>query len=327
MTIQYILSNAEVVNLAHTFATVALHSDAIVDDLTTQRVSVSSYQDLTQPNRLVPLAQRHYDDLFNAARKFAPDNVVQIADRAEVTMEQLVRESRTDSLADFIERLPDEVLWEIYSRIYDVMMSFGVAKELIDKHLAATQGSRLLDIGAGTGRIAVPEYARGLNVVAIEPDAAMRHRLMMAARLVQSESMLTIMPTFYTPQLGIDGVFDHIVMKYVLYLFSDHRSYLARVFDLLPAGGLFSVSNPIPMDHDSAKFRQFADDLKREMAFLNLGWKENIMGPINRRLAKNANFISREHLAYLLTEIGFAIEASEDVRTGFFVTARKTKMA
>lgn len=325
MTIQYLIGEAQLGALAEEFAQVEWHSDAVLDDLNQKDVVVTGFADLTARPSLQRLARHHYDELCHAVRRFSPVAVgPQVVQEARVGMQSLIEADQKEKLVEFVEDLPESVLWEVYADIYDVMMSFGVAKEIFDRHLAVAKShSRILDIGAGTGLIAVPKYHQGADVVAIEPEAAMRRRLVSFARSISSPSGLMIMPTYYTPELPIDGFFDHIVMRYVLYLLSDHETHLARTFDLLEAGGSLAISNPIPVNSDSDEFKRFISDLREEMKTLGLGWKEEIVGPINRRLAKHAHLISRSQLENLLTRIGFIIEQAEDVKTGFFVKARK----
>lgn len=324
MTIHYLISDFQVGALAQEFSEVEAHSDVVLEDLSEQGIHVSGFEELRTKTRLQELGRHHYDELHRVVRRFSPVSVESQILEAQMRMRNLVEEGRNDELVEFVERLPESVLWEVYADIYNIMMSFGVAKEIFDRHFdAARPHSRVLDIGAGTGLIAVPKYQNGANVVAIEPEAAMRRRLVSFARSVSSQSSLIIMPAYYAPELPVDGVFDHIVMRYVLYLLSDHEAHLARTFDLLEAGGTLAISNPIPVDPNSDEFRRFVNGLKEEMKTLGLSWKEEIVGPINKRLAKHAHLISRSQLEGLLIRIGFIIEQTEDVRTGFFVKARK----
>lgn len=324
MTIQYLISDFQVGALAQEFSQTEAHSDVVLENLSEQGIHVSGFEELRTKTKLQELGKYHYDELHCVVRRFSPVSVESQILEAQTRMRYLVEDGKNDELVECVERLPESVLWEVYADIYNVMMSFGVAREIFDRHFdAARPHSRVLDIGAGTGLIAVPKYQNGANVVAIEPEAAMRRRLVFFARSVSSPSALTIMPTHYTPELPIDGVFDHIVMRYVLYLLNDHETHLARTFDLLEAGGSLAISNPIPINSDSDEFRRFISDLRKEMGTLGLGWKEEIVGPINKRLAKHAHLISRSQLEDLLTRIGFIVEQAEDVRTGFFVKARK----
>ena len=66
--------------------------------------------------------------------------------------------------------------------VYDARPPYPAA--LIDAlvELAAPIGPRIADIGAGTGHLALPLAARGMQVVAIEPALAMLERLRATAR-------------------------------------------------------------------------------------------------------------------------------------------------
>jgi ubiquinone/menaquinone biosynthesis C-methylase UbiE len=80
--------------------------------------------------------------------------------------------------------IDDATRW-VFNRmadVYDARPPYPAA--LIDAlvDLAAPIGPRIADLGAGTGHLALPLAARGVEVVAIEPALAMLERLRAAAR-------------------------------------------------------------------------------------------------------------------------------------------------
>ena len=97
------------------------------------------------------------------------------------------------------------------------------------------RGGRVLDIGSGMGRVAAALKARGHDVVATEPDAALRE---------QSGSTYPDLEVLTHEALDLDpadvGTFDLVVMvgNVMIYLGEDtERAVLARVRELLRPGG------------------------------------------------------------------------------------------
>jgi SAM-dependent methyltransferase len=106
------------------------------------------------------------------------------------------------------------------AHLYDV---FG-AKENIDFFLSyAAEGGDILDVGAGTGRIAVPMAARGARVWCVEPSQAMlrefRRKLLdlepdVSGRITLIEGRATTFDAGRTfPTALMSGSFDHFLSR------------------------------------------------------------------------------------------------------------------
>jgi SAM-dependent methyltransferase len=99
----------------------------------------------------------------------------------------------------------------------------------------APRGARILDIGSGMGRVSAALQVRGHEVVATEPDPALR---------AQSESTYADLAVLPHEALALDpaevGAFDLVVMvgNVMIYLGEDTEvAVLERVRDLLAPGG------------------------------------------------------------------------------------------
>jgi len=96
------------------------------------------------------------------------------------------------------------------------------------------KGMRVLDIGAGTGRVAIPLATHGGRVVALEPAAGMVERLRQkdvggrVQPLVGEGSKLPF-PV---------GAFDVVVISRLLYLTPDWRAILNEACRVLTTGGV-----------------------------------------------------------------------------------------
>jgi SAM-dependent methyltransferase len=121
---------------------------------------------------------------------------------------------------------------DVYDRRHGALLS-----EDIVQHLAAVaalrSGMGVLDIGAGTGRVAVAIARSGCDVVALEPALAMAKALRTKAantpvHIVASEG----------GQLPFAGsCFDAVVLARVLYLMADWRAVLSEACRVLKPGG------------------------------------------------------------------------------------------
>ena len=85
---------------------------------------------------------------------------------------------------------------EFYDALYE--RAFGLAyQHLTDQHLELLQpilgeSGRLLDVGAGTGRLSVPIAERGHQVSAVEPSSGMLARLAVKARKASVERRMRV---------------------------------------------------------------------------------------------------------------------------------------
>ncbi len=112
-------------------------------------------------------------------------------------------------------------------------------------------GVRLLEVGVGTGRIAVPLMQRGAAVIGLDlslPMLAVARSKWPAAMLVQGDGLRVPLPDHCT---------DLVLMVHVLHLIGDWQGALAEVQRLLRAGGrLMVVREKSDPDHPLARLRQ-----------------------------------------------------------------------
>jgi SAM-dependent methyltransferase len=150
------------------------------------------------------------------------------------------------------------------ARVYDRRHGAVLAQDVVQRLAAAgaiRSGTSVLDIGAGTGRVAIGLADLGCNVVALEPALGMVETLRTKAggrpiRLIAGEGA----------QLPFSAEqFEVVVIARVLYLTVDWRGILREAHRVLGVGGrlLHEWGNGGP-DEEWVQIREKARDLFEE---------------------------------------------------------------
>jgi SAM-dependent methyltransferase len=138
---------------------------------------------------------------------------------------------------------PDSVIWhDVECAAYDLDLPLWRA-------LAERAGGPLLDIGAGTGRVALDLARRGYDVTAIDADPDLVHELRARARKrkLHIEAHAADTRSF---ELGHEYTLAIAPMQVVQLLggASGRRSALAAIRRHLPIGGVFAAALADPFD-------------------------------------------------------------------------------
>jgi SAM-dependent methyltransferase len=121
---------------------------------------------------------------------------------------------------------------DVYDRRHGTVLPESVARRLLSA-AALEPDSRVLDVGAGTGRVAVALAELGADVLALEPALAMAHALRTKAaagrvRVVAGEGARLPLPT---------SRFEAVVLARLLYLMRDWRTVIQEVCRVLTPRG------------------------------------------------------------------------------------------
>jgi ubiquinone/menaquinone biosynthesis C-methylase UbiE len=115
--------------------------------------------------------------------------------------------------------------------LFDATVDAGI-RSLLD---AAGKGARILEVGAGTGRISIPLLERGADLIGCDLSAKMLSRLREkypAARLLQADAA-------YLPFASAH--FDAVLVVHVMHLIGPWREALREFKRLLRQGGVLLI--------------------------------------------------------------------------------------
>jgi SAM-dependent methyltransferase len=158
---------------------------------------------------------------------------------------------RVAAVYDATRGLPDEV-------------SERVAEGIVQA-IHATPETRLLELGIGTGRIAIPLAGRGYTYTGIDISAEMMGRLREKANLPNlslREGDITTLPFE-------GGSFDAVLAFHVLHLVAEWRQALGEARRVTVPGGYFLLGgNDVPPDDPATiirvRWRELASELGTE---------------------------------------------------------------
>lgn len=121
---------------------------------------------------------------------------------------------------------------EIYDQtrpLLDAIADAGI-RSLLD---VAGEGTRILEVGTGTGRISIPLLERGADLIGCDLSPKMlarQHEKYPAARLLQADAVFLPFP---------DNHFDVLLTVHVMHLIGPWREALREFKRVLKAGGAF----------------------------------------------------------------------------------------
>ena len=130
------------------------------------------------------------------------------------------------------ERVDFSANASIYDRRHGAVLALDIAHDLASRGELLRDG-RVLDVGAGTGRVAIAFAAIGYKTVALDPALPMLSEL--RRKSPEGEIQAVVGEGARLP-FAADR-FDAVVLARVLYLMADWRTVLQQAYDVLKPGG------------------------------------------------------------------------------------------
>ena len=138
---------------------------------------------------------------------------------------------------------------DVYDDWYGDVTDAGACTECLARLVAEAGGGPALELGVGTGRLALPLAARGVEVHGIDASAAMLARLRAkpgsgAIRLTEGDMAALDLPA--APAFSV--IFVAFNTFFNLGTAAEQASCLARVADLLAPTGVFVLEGFVPSE-------------------------------------------------------------------------------
>jgi len=226
---------------------------------------------------------------------------------------------------------PDEQVWEAYAESYDhILPILPFYQEAVRRHVNALTGTsirRVIDVGAGTGNVAVQLASRGVEVTAMDISRAMLDQLRrkkqsgLAARIEiveQDAHLLNGWPS---------AVFDGANVLLALFAMREPRHVLREIIRVVRPGGLVVATEP-KRSFQLKPLLDFVDDfMKRYPSGLREHWERVKMANLVLDPGRRSERLSVEEIEVQLATSGFAIHSVLDSHLGQCATICAEKKA
>jgi ubiquinone/menaquinone biosynthesis C-methylase UbiE len=162
--------------------------------------------------------------------------------------------------------------WFLDSRFYERI----TGTEVTLQRMGLRPGQRVLEVGAGTGRLLIPAAQRvlpGGEAVGIDIQPGMVERLKERARRAQVSNLTAILGDATQPMVP-EASFDLAFLVTTLGEIPDRAAVLAQCFRALKPGGVLSITEMFPDPHYQPRptVKRLAEEAGFRLQSLQGGW-------------------------------------------------------
>lgn len=141
---------------------------------------------------------------------------------------------------------------EYYDKREKYLNSFEQGKVI--ELLGDVRGKKILDVGAGTGRLSIPLHKMGANVVAVDSSEEMLKVLQKKCAGVSTGVSTLVADAEDLP--FEDNLFDITIATFLIVHLKDPSRFFDEVYRVLKEGGMFLVTNINQKEPPPVKTRQ-----------------------------------------------------------------------
>jgi ubiquinone/menaquinone biosynthesis C-methylase UbiE len=218
--------------------------------------------------------------------------------------------------------LQHQLIWETYAISYDlVLQELDFYCEVVNRHgraMSARGINRVIDIGAGTGNVAIPLVRTGRSVTAVDISRAMLDRLRSKLGGSDNAKISILQQDAKDLSALADGSFDGVNIMLALFDMSDPFGALKEAIRVLRPGGSLIITEP------KRTFNLPALLCSAETCLRNKGVYEKLLShwtrvtKVNKKIdpSKRPTPLFIEDIQYRLEKSDFNITQMEDSHYG-----------
>jgi ubiquinone/menaquinone biosynthesis C-methylase UbiE len=211
--------------------------------------------------------------------------------------------------------------WEAYALSYDrILPKLSFYKEVIKRHIRTiveSEAKKIIDVGAGTGNVAIPLLKSGCIVYAVDLSRAMLDHLRLKTSKRYEENLFVIEQDAANLNQLRQESFDGANILLSLFDMNKPDEALSNIIKVLKPGGIIVITEPKRNFDLEPLIMRAEDDLRREGSYesLQIDWLR-VMN-VNRSIdpsKRSPLFI--EDIQNRLSHSGFEITKVEDSHLG-----------
>jgi ubiquinone/menaquinone biosynthesis C-methylase UbiE len=226
-----------------------------------------------------------------------------------------------------------EDIWDAYAKSYDsVLPILPFYQEAVNRHVAALSihGARnVIDVGAGTGNVAIPLVQRGIAVTAIDISAGMLKQLRSKAKDCPPEKLDVVEQDAQYLDRWPAGTFDGANVLLAFFAMEQPRRALREVIRVVRSGGLVVITET----RRNFQLQPLLDFVERFLAVhpcrgeLQEDWVRVRNANVVLDPGRRHDRLSAEEIEQELAESGFVVKSSLDSHLGQCATICAEKIA
>ena len=150
----------------------------------------------------------------------------------------------------------DEQVWASYAESYDrILPILPFYQEAVSRHVEALTGAgirKVIDVGAGTGNVAVPLASRGVEVTAVDLSNAMLDQLRGKIQSGLPGRIEIVEQDAHLLERWPDAAFDGANVLLALFAMYEPRQVLREIIRVVRPGGLIVDGDPAELPAKTA---------------------------------------------------------------------------